>query len=59
MAWREDAHINKLRVGEKGLIATGGVDELVKTGVVGKRAASVVLNHASVIVAATMVVIIA
>lgn len=54
MSWREDAHINKLRVGEKGKVTTGGVDELTATGVVGKRAASVVLNHASVVVAATM-----
>ena len=54
MSWREDAHINKLRVGEKGLIATGGVDRLTKTGVVGRRAASIILDHASVIVAATM-----
>jgi hypothetical protein len=54
MAWREDAHINKLRVGEKGLIATGGEDELTVTGAVGKRCQSLVLNHATVVVAATM-----
>lgn len=51
---REDGHVNKLRVGEKGLVTTGGVDRLTKTGVVGKRAASLILDHASVVVAATM-----
>lgn len=54
MAWREDAHINKLRVGEKGLITTGGTDELTKSGRVGKRASAVVLNNSSAVVAATM-----
>lgn len=54
MSWREDAHINKLRVGELGKIATGGVCELTASGAVGKRASSLVLNNNTGVVAATM-----
>lgn len=54
MAWRENLHVTKMRVGEKGLPLCGGVQELVASGAVGKYVQVVELNHASVVVAATI-----
>jgi len=48
MAWREDAHIEKMRTGEKGI--KGGVQKFTASGTLGRHQSGVDLDHASVAV---------